>query len=119
MTGERACLARDALHQAAIAEEAVSEVVEELKALLVEGSCSVGLSNGKTYGVADALSKGASCALDHGGVVAGFGVTRGLGVELTELLEVVHGQLVAQEVGNDVLQAVSRESEGVRLSGTS
>jgi hypothetical protein len=36
-----------------------------------------------------------------------FGVTRGDGVDLTESLEVIHGDLVTKEVKHDVLQGAA------------
>ena len=45
--------------------------------------------------------------------MAGFRVTGGQRVQLTELLEIVHGELVAHQVQHDVLKGAT----GVNLSG--
>ena len=47
--------------------------------------------------------------------MAGFRVTGGQRVQLTELFEVVHGELVAHQVQHDVLKGAT----GVNLSGGS
>lgn len=39
--------------------------------------------------------------------MTGFGVTRGLRVKLTERLEVIHGELVAEEVEENILQSTT------------
>lgn len=80
VTSQRASLARDTLHQAAVAEEAVCVVVSNGEAGLVEDSSSVSLGHGKTDGVADTLAKGASGDLNAGGVLS-LGVTRSLAAD--------------------------------------
>ena len=56
--------------------------------------------------IRDALAKRTSGDFDTISV-AGFGVTRSQRVDLTELLEVVQGQLVTQEMEQDVLKRAS------------
>ena len=73
----------------------VSVVVDEIEAVLVEGRAHVGLGDGKTDGVGESLTERASGDLNTVGV-AGFGVTGRQGANLAELLEVVHGELVAE-----------------------
>ena len=91
------------LHGAAITEEAVGVVVDKLVAGLVEGGSGLTLSHGETDGVGETLTERASGDLNAGGVV-GLGVTRGLAVNLTEVLEVVHGEVIAEQVEQGVLQ---------------
>jgi hypothetical protein len=91
------------LHGAAITEEAVGVVVDKLVAGLVEGGSSLTLSHGKTDGVGETLAERTSGDLNAGGVVR-LGVTRGLAVDLTEVLEVVHGEVIAEQVEQGVLQ---------------
>lgn len=86
----------------------VGVVVDEIEPVLVEGRAEMRLSDGKTNRVGEALSEGASGDLDTVGVTS-FRVTRSQGVELTELLEVVHRELVAQEVEEDVLKRAAVE----------
>lgn len=114
-------LTGDTLHGAAIAEEGVGVVVEELVAGLVEDTSGVSLGNGQTDGVGETLAKGTSGDLDTGSVV-GLGVTGGRAVELlssklvrclsnltqhgtyTEVLQVVHREGVAEQVQQSILQ---------------
>lgn len=74
-------LGGDTLHGAAITEECVGVVVEELIAGLVEDTSSVSLGNGETNGVSETLAKRTSSDLNTGGVVS-LGVTGGDAVEL-------------------------------------
>lgn len=82
VTSQRAGLARDTLHQATIAEEAVCIVVNQVETVLVKCSSSVCLCHGQTDGVADTLTKGTGCDLNAGSVV-GLGVT---GCDAVDLL---------------------------------
>ena len=81
----------------------VSVVVDEVEAILVEGCAHVCLSDGKTNSVGETLAERTSGDLNTVGV-ASLGVTGRQGANLAELLEVVHGQLVAHEVEEDVLK---------------
>lgn len=96
-------LGGNTLHGAAITEEAVGVVVDKLVAGLVEGGSSLALSHGETDGVGETLAERTSGDLNAGGVV-GLGVTGGLAVDLTEGLEVVHGEVIAEQVEQGVLQ---------------
>ncbi len=96
-------LTGNTLHGAAIAEEAVSVVVDELVAGLVEGSGGLALSNGETDGVGETLAERAGGDLNALSVVR-LRVTGGDGVDLTEVLQVVDGELVAKEVQQRVLE---------------
>lgn len=81
MTSHGGGLTGDTLHSAAIAEEGVGVVVEELVAGLVEDTSGVSLGNGQTDGVGETLAERTSGDLDTGGVVS-LGVTGGGAVEL-------------------------------------
>lgn len=74
VASQRASLAGDTLHQATIAEEGVSVVVDKLKTVLVEGGGSVSLSHGQTNSVGNTLAKRTSGDLNSGSVVS-LGVT--------------------------------------------
>lgn len=80
VTGQRRGLARDTLHQAAITQEAVGVVVDQLEAVTVEGGGGVSLGNGQTDSVADTLAKRAGGDLNAGGVM-GLGVAGGDAVD--------------------------------------
>ena len=81
----------------------IGVVVDEVKAILVECRAEVGLSNGEADSVRETLAKRTSRDLNTIRV-SSLRVTRGQGVNLTELLEVVQGELVAEEVEEDVLE---------------
>ena len=76
MTSQTGSLASNTLHSTTVTEEDVGVVVDEVVARLVEGSSSLGLSNGKTNGVGETLTQGTSGYLNTRSVVR-FGVTRG------------------------------------------
>ena len=93
-------------------QQTVGVVVDEVEAIFVEGSAKVRLGDGKTDGAGDTLTKRTGGELDAIRM-ASFRVTRGQGIELTELLEIVQGELVAQKVKEGVLQRTTiRESIG-------
>ena len=92
----------------------VGVVVDEVKAILVKCRAEVGLSNGETDSVRETLAKRASRDLNTIRM-SSLRVTRGQGVNLTELLEVVQGELVAEEVEEDVLErATAPDSAAAR-----
>lgn len=64
-----------------VTEEAVSVVVDNLKAWFVEFCSSVGLSNGKTNGICEALSKRTSSDLNAVSIMT-FGMTRRDAIQL-------------------------------------
>lgn len=122
VTSHGGSLAGNTLHSTAITEEGVGEVVEQLVAGLVEDTTGVGLGNGQTNSVGETLAKRTSGDLNTGGVV-GLGVTGGDAVELlqkistrdflgvdnvgqtyTEVLQVVHGEGVAEKVQQSILE---------------
>lgn len=119
VTSHGGSLTGNTLHGTAITEEGVSVVVKKIIAGLVEDTSRVSLGNGQTDGVRETLTKRSSGDLNTGGVV-GLGVTGSDAVELlgesagtfhleinrayTEGLEVIQGQLVAEEVQQSVLQ---------------
>lgn len=83
VAGQRACLARDTLHQATITKEAVCVVVDQVEARLVVDGSGVGLGNGETDSVADSLAQRAGGDLDTWGVV-GLGVARSDAVNMLQ-----------------------------------
>ena len=103
MAGQTRRLAGNALHGTAIAKETVRVVGEEIKTRLVEDGSRVRLSNGETDRVGETLAEGARRHFDALGVM-GFRVAGRDAVDLPERLEVVHGDLVAEEMEEGVLQ---------------
>jgi len=104
--GERARLGRDTLLEASVTEEAVGVVVNDLEIGLVEGRSDVCLGNGESDSVGDTLAERAGGDLDTVRD-AELRVAGRDGVELAELLEVVHRQLVPEEVQDNVLEGTS------------
>ena len=96
-------LAGNAFHGTAIAEEAVGVIGEQIEARLVEDRGRVGLGNGEADRVGETLAEGARGHLDALGVVD-FRVAGRDAVDLPERLEIVHGDLVAEEVEEGILQ---------------
>lgn len=65
------------------------------------------LSHSQADGVGDTLAERTSGNLDTIGMTC-FGVTGSQGVKLTELLEVVQGKLVSQQMEGDILKCATR-----------
>ena len=101
--GERAGLVRDAFHQAAVAEEDIGVVVDDVVAGAVELGGEDLLGERHADRVGDALAERAGGGLDAGGVAV-FGVARGLAVQLAEALEFLDRQVVAGQVQQCVEQ---------------
>ena len=93
----------DTFHEAAVAEERIGVVINNLVARTVELRCQGLLGNGETNGVGNALAEGAGGRFNARGVAI-FGMARGLGVQLTEILDVVDGNVVTAQVQQGVLQ---------------
>mmetsp|Transcript_10183 Transcript_10183/g.28581 ORF Transcript_10183/g.28581 Transcript_10183/m.28581 type:complete len:741 (+) Transcript_10183:131-2353(+) len=99
--GEGGGLGGDTLLEAAITGEGVDVVVEDLVVVGVVDSLSHLLGGGDTDGVGDALSEGTGGGLNAGGVVLGvgeLGVAGSHGVVLTEVLELIDGEVEAGKV---------------------
>lgn len=84
VASQGAGLTGNALHQAAIAEEAVGVVVREGEAGLVEDGGGVSLGHGQTDGIADTLTQRAGGDLDTGGIVS-LGVARSDAINSLEM----------------------------------
>lgn len=96
-------LAGNTLHCTAVTEENKGVVVDEVETRLVENTSSVGLSHGETDCVGEALAQRTGGDLDTGSVVA-LGVAWGDAVDLTEVLQVVERDTVAEQVQQSILQ---------------
>ena len=102
-TGQGAGLVGDALHQAAVAQKGIGVVVDDVVAGLVELGGQGLFGDGHADGVGDALAQGTGGGL-HARRIAVFGVSGGLGVQLTEILQVVDGQIVPGQMQQGVDQ---------------
>ncbi len=101
--GERAGFVRDAFHQAAVAEEDIGVVIDDLVAGAVEVGGQQLFGQRHAHRVGDALAERAGGGLDAGRVAV-FGVAGGLAVQLAETLQFLDRQVVAGEVQQRVDQ---------------
>ena len=100
VAGQGAGLGGDTFHHTSITKEGVGVVVGDLVVWLVVLCSKVCLGNGHSDGVGDPLPQRTRGDVDARG--AGLWVTWGLGVELSELLEVLNGDWVAHKVEHHV-----------------
>lgn len=123
MTSSGGSLTGNTLHGTAVTKEDIGMVVGELKTGLVENSCGVGLSNGKTDCVGKALAERTGGNLNTRSVmslwVAGSdAVDLLLGISLnseledrqmaySEVLQIVQRQSVSEEMKKCILQHAS------------
>jgi hypothetical protein len=90
LPGKGAGLGSDTLLKTSISEETVGVVVEDLESVLVVNGTHVGLGNSETDSVGDTLTERSGGNLNTVSDTD-LGVTRGDGVDLSEVLEVIHG----------------------------
>ena len=102
-TGQGSDFVGNAFHHAAITQENVGVVVNDVVPWTVELRRHDFFSQGKTHGVGQALAQWTGGGLDARGVTE-FRVTRGAAVQLAELLQVVDRQVVAGQVQQRVDQ---------------
>ena len=92
-----------ALHQAAISQEDPGEVVYHVKIGTIELCCQRLFGNGHTHGIGDSLTQRTSGGLNARRITV-FGVSRRLAVQLTEVFQLFHGQVIATQVQQRVNQ---------------
>ena len=134
MTGEGCSLTSNTLHETAITKEhwkirsdvstvcdgsprrTIGVVVDEVEAVLVEGSAEVRLSDGETDSVGETLAEGTSGDLNTVSV-SGLRVTRGQGANLTEGLQIIQRELETKQMEHDVLESttVCKVSSGLAI----
>ncbi len=102
-TGQGADFVRDAFHHAAVAHEGVGVVVNDVVARAVELRRQGAFGDGEADGVGDALAQRAGGGLNAWGVAV-LRVPWGFGVQLTEVFQLAHRQVVAGEVQEAVNQ---------------
>mmetsp|Transcript_25519 Transcript_25519/g.54906 ORF Transcript_25519/g.54906 Transcript_25519/m.54906 type:complete len:407 (-) Transcript_25519:456-1676(-) len=101
LSGEGSRLSRDTLLEASISSKGVDVVIKDLVVVSVVTGGGHLLGNGKTNSVGHTGTKGSSCALNSGGVVLGvgeFGVAGCLGMVLTEVLQLLDGEIKSGKV---------------------
>ncbi|CAI1174446.1 Uncharacterised protein [Serratia rubidaea] len=101
--GQGADFVGDAFHHAAVAHKDVGVVVDDVMARTVELGGQGAFGDGEADGVGDALTERTGGGLDAGGVAV-LRVARGFGVQLTEVFQLAHRQVVAGEMQEAVNQ---------------
>ncbi len=101
--GQGADFVRNAFHHAAVAHEGVGVVVDDVVTRAVELRRQGAFGDGEADGVGDALAQRAGGGLNARGVTV-LRVARGFGMELTEVFQLAHRQVVAGEVQEAVNQ---------------
>src|SRR5690606_29446606 len=91
--GQRSYFVGDAFHQAAVAQERIGVVVNNIVTRAVELGGQRLFGKRKAHGVCNALPQRAGSGFDTRCVTV-FRVPRSLGVQLTEVLDVVNGYVV-------------------------
>ncbi|MNP05673.1 hypothetical protein D3C76_976280 [compost metagenome] len=102
-TGQGAYLVRDTFHHAAVAEECIGEVVNNVVTRTVELRRQRLLSNRHAHCVSNTLTQRTGSGFNTCGVTH-FRVTRGFGVQLTEVFQLFDWQVIAGEVQQAVDQ---------------
>jgi hypothetical protein len=103
MTCQRSCFASYTFHRASISKEGVGVVRDQIVAWLVKQASRVCLSNSETNSIREPLSQGTRRHLNAWCLMR-LWMARGYAVDLAEVLEVVHANLVAEEVEESILQ---------------
>ena len=101
--GQRTGLVRNAFHQAAVAEEGIGMVVDDLKARPVEGRRQMTLGEGEADRIGDALAQRAGRRLDTEACVA-LGMAGRMRAHLPEMLDVLDRQRIAGQMQHGVEQ---------------
>ncbi|MNI76978.1 hypothetical protein D3C73_1332420 [compost metagenome] len=102
-TSQRTYLVRDTFHHAAVAHEGVGEVVNNVVTWTVKLRRQRFFSDSHTHRVSDALTQRTGSRFHTRGITH-FRVTRRFGVQLTEVLQLRHRQVVAGEVQQTINQ---------------
>ncbi|CCK15451.1 hypothetical protein BN136_1461 [Cronobacter universalis NCTC 9529] len=100
---ERTDLMRDTFHQAAIAHKHIGIVIDDLMARAVKLRRERFLGNRQTHGVREPLAERPGGGF-HARRIADFRVARRFGVQLAEVFQLFHRQVVACEVEQAVEQ---------------
>jgi hypothetical protein len=101
--GQRTHFVRDAFHQATVAGEGVGVVVDDGVAGFVEFSGQQRFGQRHAHGIAQALTQRAGGRF-HARGDAHFGVARGLGMQLAEILQLFDRQVIAGQMQQGIDQ---------------
>ena len=102
-SGQRAGLMGYSLHQASVAEKHPGPVIDDFMSGAVELRAQGPFRNRHAHRVGQALAQGAGGGL-HSGRVAVFGVSRGPGMQLAEIPQLVQWQVIPRQVQQGILQ---------------
>ena len=102
-TGQGCGFVADTFHQAAVAHEHIGVVIHHRMAFAVELLGQQLFSQRHADGIGNALAERARSGF-HAGRDAVFGVARSLAVQLAEILQLLHRQLVAGQVQQGINQ---------------
>ena len=101
--GQGAGFVGDTFHHAAVTHEHVGEVIDHIEFVAVELRGQHFFGQRHTHAVGNTLTQRASGGFNARGVTV-FRVTRGFGVQLTEVFQIVDGQIVTAQVQQGVNQ---------------
>ena len=102
-TSQGTYLVRDTFHHAAVAHESIGEVVNDVVTRTVKLRRQRFFSDSHTHCIRNALTQRTGRGFNTRGVTH-FRVTRRFGVQLTEVLQLGHRQIIAGEVQQAVNQ---------------
>ncbi len=94
---KRTGLVRDAFHQAAVTKKYIGVVIDDVVTISVELAGQHLFGNRHADGVSDALTEWTGRGF-HAGSVAVLRVARRLRVQLAEVLELIHRQVIARQM---------------------
>ena len=94
---------RNTFHHAAVAEENVGEMINDIKIVAVKRGCQRTLRYRHADGIADALSEGSGRGLDPRRIAV-LRVPGRFRVQLAKILEVFDGDVVAAQVKQRICQ---------------
>ncbi len=95
--GQRTGLVRDAFHKTAVAREAPGVMIHERGIGVIEARCQRGFTQRHAHGIGQTLAQRAGGRLDARGHEV-FRMTRGLGMQLTKILDVVERYVIAGQM---------------------
>src|SRR6476659_1548588 len=103
MSCKRGRFMRHAFHQIAVAGDEIRVMVDDLMIRPIEERAEQRFTNCHPDRIAESLTQWASGRLDTGRVAV-LRMSRSLALPLTELLDVVQGQVIAREIEHGVKQ---------------
>lgn len=97
MTGNASGLASHTFLKTSITTEDISKVLHDLEPVLVKGGTDMSFGDSETNGVGETLTQRTSGDFDTVSMMV-FRVSWGLGIDLTEIFQVLKGEFVSEEM---------------------